>query len=533
MNQLSFDAVIFDLDGVVTKTALVHANAWKSVFDEYLRDREKAGGDPFKEFTHEDDYLPYVDGKPRYEGVKSFLGSRGIDLAYGDLEDPPENETICGIGNRKNIKFVELLKKNGVEEYPSTVNFIKALKEKGIRVGVASSSKNCKYVLKAAGIEHLFETRVDGEVSARTGLKGKPEGDIFVTAALNIGAHPARSVVVEDATSGVQAGRNGEFGLVVGVARENNEDELLKNGADIVVEDLEHVDIEWVNKWFTKKPADLFASWDIASKDNISFLEKDNLKINPSYYRPGKKAVFSGKKPVFFFDYDGTLTPIVGRPELAVISDDMKKIVEEISRKYTTAIVSGRARRNVEDLLGIDGLIYAGNHGFDIAGPGISMVYPGAESTMSQVKKITGDLSEELEGIPGLIIEKKKFSVAVHYRQVDGKEVPGIKKTVEKAIAGNKKLRMMIGKMVFEVLPAIDWDKGKAVRWVMEILGLSWEAASVIYIGDDTTDEDAFRIMRTRGTGIVVTMENNPSSADFCVKTPDDVKKLLEEVLSS
>ncbi|MBU1657283.1 MAG: beta-phosphoglucomutase family hydrolase, partial [Candidatus Omnitrophica bacterium] len=239
MSQLSFDAVIFDLDGVVTKTALVHATAWKAVFDEYMHGREKTRGEPFREFTHEKDYLPYVDGKPRYEGVKSFLESRGIDLSYGDPEDAPEKETVCGIGNRKNIKFVEILEANGVEEYDSTVSFVKELQKKGIRIGVASSSKNCKYVLKAAGIEELFETRVDGEVSAQMGLKGKPEGDIFVTAAANIGARPARSVVVEDATSGVEAGRNGAFGLVIGIARENNTGELYKNGADVVVPDME------------------------------------------------------------------------------------------------------------------------------------------------------------------------------------------------------------------------------------------------------------------------------------------------------
>ncbi|RKY29827.1 MAG: hydrolase, partial [Candidatus Omnitrophota bacterium] len=212
MSRYSFEAVIFDLDGVITKTALVHARAWKSVFDEYLRLREKRNNEPFREFTHEVDYLTYVDGKPRYDGVRSFLESRGIHIPFGDPSDTPDKETICGIGNKKNVAFLQLIKKQGVDVYPTTIQFIKELKEAGIPSGVISSSKNGRHILQSAGIENLFQTRVDGEVSAQLKLRGKPEGDVFVVAAYNLGAHPGKAVVVEDAISGVQAGRNGGFG---------------------------------------------------------------------------------------------------------------------------------------------------------------------------------------------------------------------------------------------------------------------------------------------------------------------------------
>ncbi len=251
--MLLFDAVIFDLDGVITKTALVHASAWKVMFDEYLHLREKRDGEPFKAFTHEEDYLSYVDGKPRYKGVQSFLESRGIHIPLGEAEDAPEAETVCGLGNQKNRAFRKVLEQDGVEEYASTVTLIKDLKAKGVRMGVASSSKNCQYVLQSAGIEDLFETRVDGVVSVELGLKGKPEGDIFVKAAENVGSSPERSVVVEDAVSGVQAGVSGGFGLVIGVARENNEEELKKNGADVVITDFEGILTEDINAWFQKK----------------------------------------------------------------------------------------------------------------------------------------------------------------------------------------------------------------------------------------------------------------------------------------
>ncbi len=271
MDKYSFDAVIFDLDGVITKTALVHSSAWKKMFDEYLSDRAKKSGEPFHEFSHEKDYLPYVDGKPRYKGVESFLQSRGINIPFGDPGDEPGKETICGLGNRKNEAFNEVLQRDGVEVYESTVSLIRELIENGISVGVASSSKNCKAVLERAGILDLFETRVDGEVSVDLGLKGKPEPDIFTTAADNLWAHYDKSVVVEDAVSGVQAGAKGNFGLVLGIAREENEKELKTNGADIVVKDIDEIGLTGIEKWFAEG------------------IEKDNWSITYNDYVPEKE----------------------------------------------------------------------------------------------------------------------------------------------------------------------------------------------------------------------------------------------------
>jgi len=247
-----FEAVIFDLDGVITRTALVHSHAWKKMFDNYLRHRESKHGEPFKEFTQKDDYLPFVDGKPRYEGVKSFLESRNIHIPFGDPSDTVEMETVCGLGNRKNIAFNEVLEREGVSVYESTVQLIHELKEAGIKVGVASSSKNCEAVLEAAGLTSIIETRVDGVVSAEMGLKGKPEPDIFTTAAANLGVKPHFAIVVEDAVSGVAAGHAGNFGLVLGIAREENQHELLVNGADMVVDDISKTSLEALNNWFKK-----------------------------------------------------------------------------------------------------------------------------------------------------------------------------------------------------------------------------------------------------------------------------------------
>ncbi|SHF07805.1 haloacid dehalogenase superfamily, subfamily IA, variant 3 with third motif having DD or ED/beta-phosphoglucomutase family hydrolase [Mariniphaga anaerophila] len=250
--SFDFEAVVFDLDGVITKTAITHTAAWKKMFDDYLRTREKEHNEQFREFTQAD-YLAYVDGKPRYNGVASFLQSREISLPWGTPEDSTDAETVCGLGNRKNEAFNEVLKRDGAEVYPSSKQLLLDLQAAGVKLGVASSSKNCKAVLEAVNLLNVFGTRVDGIVSAELGLKGKPEPDIFTTACKNLDAKPENSIVVEDAVSGVQAGSKGGFGLTLGIAREANAYELQKNGADYVVTDLEEVNgVDGLNNLFLK-----------------------------------------------------------------------------------------------------------------------------------------------------------------------------------------------------------------------------------------------------------------------------------------
>lgn len=234
----AFDAAIFDMDGVITRTAAVHSRAWKEMFDGYLRGRAAREGGAFREFTHEHDYLRYVDGRPRYQGVEQFLLSRGIVLPHGAAGDAPAAETICGLGNRKNELFNAIIAREGAGLYDSTIALVAQLRAAGRHVGLATSSRNSALILGKAGVASLFATVVDGLVSEQLGLKGKPAPDIFTTASANLGVPPARAIVVEDAVSGVQAGAKGGFALVVGLARENNHDELRRAGADIVFADL-------------------------------------------------------------------------------------------------------------------------------------------------------------------------------------------------------------------------------------------------------------------------------------------------------
>lgn len=232
MTLTTFSGVLFDLDGVLTPTAEVHRAAWKRTFDEFLTSRSVD-----EEFTLED-YLRHVDGKPRYDGVRDFLASRSIDLPEGDPGDPPSWETVAGVGNAKNGAFTEVLESDGVEPFAGSVRLLDHLVDAGVAVAVVSSSANARAVLAAAGLLDRFDVVIDGVVARERGLPGKPAPDTYLAGAADLGTDPARTVVVEDAISGVQAGAAGGFGLVVGVDREGIADDMRRAGADVVVADL-------------------------------------------------------------------------------------------------------------------------------------------------------------------------------------------------------------------------------------------------------------------------------------------------------
>lgn len=231
-------ACLFDLDGVLTQTAKVHAAAWKATFDEYLRGRAQRTGDPSAPFDDVRDYDAYVDGRPRYDGVQQFLRSRGIKLPRGTPGDPPSAETVDGLGNRKNELVLQLIRERGVETYSGSVRYVNVARDASLRCAVVSSSANARDVLRAAGIEQLFEEIIDGVVADREHLHGKPAPDTFLAAAHAMGVEPPAAAVFEDSLAGVEAGRAGGFGFVVGVDRTGQADALRAHGATIVVKDL-------------------------------------------------------------------------------------------------------------------------------------------------------------------------------------------------------------------------------------------------------------------------------------------------------
>jgi beta-phosphoglucomutase family hydrolase len=229
---------LFDLDGVLTKTAQVHDAAWQEMFDGYLRERSRKTGEPFVPFDRVADYENFVDGKPRADGTRSFLQSRGIELPEGRPDDPPDAETVEGLSNRKNEILLRRIREDGVEAYPGSVRYVRAARDAGLRRAVVTSSANCRDVLASAGLADLFESHIDGLTVEREHLRGKPAPDSYLAGARALGLEPGTAAVFEDALAGVAAGRAGRFGFVVGVDRLGQADALAEHGADVVVTDL-------------------------------------------------------------------------------------------------------------------------------------------------------------------------------------------------------------------------------------------------------------------------------------------------------
>jgi trehalose 6-phosphate phosphatase len=504
-------AAVFDLDGVVTRTARLHIASWTQLFNDYLRSRAKRADESFRPFDPGADYRAYVDGRPRYAGVHAFLASRGIHIPAGMPEDGPDVETEAGLGNRKNVLFQQQLEREGVEVDGAAVALIHALRARGVRVGVASSSRNTELVLRRAGLLDLFEARVDGVLSARLGLRGKPHADIFLECLKLLGgAHPRHAVVLEDAAAGVRAGKAGGFGLVLGVDRGGNWMRLREAGADWIVQELAEVSPERIEGYLSARA---------------------HVRPNALFEWPALKDRLAGRPLAVFLDYDGTLTPIVSRPDQALLSERMRQTLRRLSAVWPTQILSGRGLEDVRSLVGIDSIGYAGSHGFDIAGsrdaPLRHEVEPGLASEVHRAAQV---LRDRAAGIPGALVEDKRFSVAVHYRLVPEERVPELERLVDEVLARSPRLKKAHGKKVFELRPAIAWDKGKALRWLQEATGL--QVAIPLYIGDDTTDEDAFEAVAGRGLGILVTELPRPTAASHSLQNTEEVRELLERLCS-
>ncbi len=504
---VDFEAVIFDLDGVVTDTASVHAAAWKRMFDDFLSRHAASKEIPCQPFDMDNDYRLYVDGKPRLDGARSFLESRGIELPEGRLEDPPEAETIHGLGKRKNDDFLKQIQEHGAEVYESTVDLIHSIKKRGLKTAIISSSKSCAMILDSVNLSDLFDVRVDGVDSEMLGISGKPAPDIFIEAARQLKVKPERAVVIEDAISGVQAGRAGKFGLVIGIARTGDRETLLANGADVAVEDL----------------SEICVTSDLEPEESLPSALDDFETISRETEE---------KRIAVFLDYDGTLTPIVETPDQAVMREDMRAAVIELSRHCPVGIISGRDLEDVRDKVRIDSIVYAGSHGFDIAGPsGLQVENQIGMEFLPVLDRAEKELSQELGSIQGMLLERKKFAIAIHYRLVDPGKVERVEKVVDEVAARHPELRKAYGKKIFELQPDTDWHKGKALLSLLRTLKLDGENVLPFYIGDDVTDEDAFRALKGRGIGIVVWDKPYETAAAYSLKNPDEVRKFLLKLI--
>jgi len=505
ISREEIDAAIFNLDGVVTRIARLQASAWKRLFDTYLRERSSQQGEDYRYFDSALDYRRYIDGRPRHQAIKHFLLARHIDLPKGEPDDPPERDTICGLGSRKNLIFDQIVEEEGIAVYGCTIAFIHRLRKAGIKTAVVSASKHCDLILERAGITNLFDTRIDGVEAECLDLDSKPDPDTFLEAVRRLGVTPARAVVFEDTVVGITAGKRGRFTLVVGVDHGGWDRRMRQHGADLVIRDLCRVDVEGTDIDRHSSPRPL---------TDVTWVSKQ----------------LAGKRPALFLDYGGTLAPIHDRPEDARLSEDMRLILRSVARVAQVVVVSGRDLDEVSELVGLQEITYAGSHGLEIRGPNLRLELPGDIDVLNDLDRATVDLTAALKTISGARLTRKRFAIVVHYRRQAGGDPDLVESAVKRVQAHFPRLHLTGGKEVIELLPNIDWDKGRAVRWLLSELGLDDPEVLPIYMGDDVTDEDAFRAVRGRGLGILVSERPQPSAALYRVRDTDHVAELLRHL---
>lgn len=500
------DAVLFDLDGVITDTATLHEAAWRELFDDYLGRREPSATENHDAFTAAD-YRHFIGGKPRYDGVHDFLASRGVSLPWGTPTDAAGEDTIYGLGNRKQRHFV-LQIAAGVPVYESTVALVRRLREAGVAVAVISASRNCAALLHSVGLADLFDARVDGVVAEELHLPGKPDPAMLLEAARCLGVRPGRAVVVEESEAGVAAARAGGFGLVIGVDRTGEVGaELCACGADAVVGDLSQVTVRTIDRRMSTLPDALASFGQLAG-------------------------VVGARRPAFFFDFDGTLSEIVNEPAAAALVDGAADALEALASLYPVAVLSGRDLADIRERVGIPGLWYAGSHGFEMVSPdGVHHSNESAAQSIPILTNAAAELTEELSAISGVSVEHKRYAVAVHYRNA-APEAAGTVTAAVHDVGRRNGLKVTSGRKVVELRPQVDWDKGKTLEWIIA-QAAGQEPVLPIFIGDDLTDEDAFDSVLHDGVGIVVRHTEDgdrATAARYCLDDPHRVREFIAKL---
>ncbi|MEV4729972.1 trehalose-phosphatase [Saccharopolyspora sp. NPDC049426] len=506
-----YRGVVFDMDGVITDTAAVHSAAWKRLFDQYLAERPHASNEDHQPFRRAD-YADYVDGKRRIDGVLDFLGSRGIAVPHGDADDVAGLETAHGLGKLKDHYFLDALATAGALLFDDAVALIEALREHGVRTAIISASRNCRQVLRRAGAGQLFDIRVDGVLADRLNLPGKPEPAIFLEAARRLDTPASACVVVEDAKAGVQAAKAGSFGRVIGVARTGPPSRLLQAGADVVVSTLSDISVTTSADRRLSEVPDAHRCW-----DEIALRLRD-------------------RRLVLVLDFDGTLAPIREDPTEVVMPARTRDVLQQLSRHSPVAVLSGRDLDDVRRRVHLDELWYAGSHGFELASPdGALIAHDVGDSALHGLDEAERHLREELKLIPGSRVDRKRFALAVHYRNVRPDFTDDVLSAVDRIGRTFPALRLAHGRRVIELLPDVDWNKGRALRWLLEHMGLAGAGAVPVFAGDDYTDEDALREVREDGIGVVVRSAEHGDRltwAHYGVDDPSSLTGLLARFVS-
>jgi alpha,alpha-trehalase len=383
------------------------------------------------------------------------------------------------------------------------VAFLERLRERDIETAAVSPSQNGAGIPRRLQLGHLFDAKVDESDIICSNSDGKPSPGLYVEAARRLENSPISCVVFGDTPSGVEAAKATEFAAVIGIARHSDGSALSRSGADFVINNFQQLGLN----------------------ESISALHGMRCVLDEIGHRT----------PVFFFDYDGTLTPIVDDPRKATLSQQMRKSLETLARSFPTAIISGRDLADVRERVGLPGIAYAGSHGFEILSPdGRRIVIGPSEKYVPELDEAVELLDSSLEDVPGSLIERKRFAIAVHYRQVRDSDLPRLEESIDNVVARLSGLRKTWGKKIFEIRPDVDWDKGKAVEWLRGQLELDTPDHVPVYIGDDLTDEDAFRALRDSGVSILVSDEKElGTTASYRLQDPQDVQQFLTGIADS
>lgn len=427
------DAVIVGLDNVVDKATRVHAAAWTKFLDDYLTRRPQRTGEDHCPLTH-DDYRRFLAGKP--DGVADFLAARGIRLPPGSPTDLTD-DTVYGLQNLERQTFLQLLN-TGVPEGKSIASFARRLQVAGVRVAAHTSHRNYGHTLDATGLAEVFAVFVDGAVTAELGLPAEPNPAGLIETAKRLGANPGRCVVIDSCQTGLRAGRNGGFALVIAVDAHGDAENLLSSGADAVVADL--------------------AAVTVGSGDAAISTIPDALQVYSQL-----KRLLTGRRPAVFLDFDGTLSDIVERPEAATLVDGAAEALRALAAQCPVAVISGRDLADVRNRVKVDGLWLAGSHGFELVAPdGSHHQNAAATAAIDGLAEAAAQLADALREIAGAVVEHKRFAVAVHYRNVADDSVDNLIAAVRR-LGHAAGLRVTTGRKVVELRPDIAWDKGKAL----------------------------------------------------------------------
>lgn len=391
--------------------------------------------------------------------------------------------------------------------FSSTISLLKELKACGKKTAIVSTGKARSEFLEATGVAGIPDVIVDGCDESHLKLSDKPEPDLLLKSAELLRVSPGKIAIFGNSQADVRAGRAGDFGVIIGVGQTTPPEILRAQGADLTVANLCELTIKTRNG-----------------------LLKRNVLALPSGldYRQNIFRLITDKTVVVFLDYDGTLTPIVEHPELATLPEPTRETLKQLATRCTVGIISGRDRANVHQLVNVDSLVYAGSHGFDISGPQHwNVQYEIGSPFLPVLDQAETLLREQLRSVKGILIERKKFSIAVHYRLVEPQDLDSIRAAVDAVVFQHPNIRKTEGKKVYDLQPRIDWNKGKALLWLLQALNISCDQVAAFYLGDDLTDEDAFEVLQKEGIGIVVEDHPRFTHATYRLNNPHEVNQFL------